>query len=312
MEFATTENGDRKINLFLNADDRKKELVLSVIRVEKTKNYTVMSNAHLRDKGLSLKAMGIMSFMLSLPDDWDYTVAGLATCVKDGVDSVRSALRELEDKRYLTIIQSRQGGKFSSNDYRLSEIPFTENPFTENPLAVNPLAEKRPQRSTKEISTKEISTKEEKKEPAKGQTPDKCPDRNPNKTEISSSSSLPPAIDEIKRAFEKEFHPIFKTTELDALSAYIDDYGRMGVLKAIETAGKRKNLNKATLSPRYLLPILQQLTQEKNETPVVAQPSVSADISAEQQKARILAADKARMKKIQEVDEYGVYGGLTQ
>ena len=157
-----------------------------------------------------------------------------------------------------------------------------------------------------------------------GQTSDKCPDKNPPEKEREKekeierepekdfSSSLPPAIDEIKQAFEKSFHPIFKATELDALSAYIDDYGRMGVLKAIETASKRKSLNKATLSPRYLLPILQQLTQEKSEAPANAQPPVFADLSTEQQKARMRAEDEARMKKIQEADEYGVYGGLTQ
>lgn len=128
---------------------------MPVIRVDKNKNYTIMSNHHLRDKSLSLKAKGIMSFMLSLPDDWDYTVAGLSKCSKDGIEGVRAALRELEKKRYLVIEQNRTGGKFSNTEYVL-----TEKPFTEKPLSVEPLSEKPIQISTNVISTNLTSTKE--------------------------------------------------------------------------------------------------------------------------------------------------------
>ena len=74
---------------------------MSTFRVNKNVNYTVMSNHHLQDKRLSLKAKGLLSYMLSLPDDWDYSLKGLTTGCRDGIDSVRSAVHELEDCGYL-------------------------------------------------------------------------------------------------------------------------------------------------------------------------------------------------------------------
>ena len=74
---------------------------MAVFRVEKTRNYTVMSNYHLRDKSLSLKAKGLLSLMLSLPEDWDYTTKGLARICKDGVDSICATVRELEGAGYI-------------------------------------------------------------------------------------------------------------------------------------------------------------------------------------------------------------------
>ena len=73
---------------------------MAVFRIDKTKDYTVMANHHLRNKALSLKAKGLLSLMLSLPDDWDYTTKGLATICKDGVDSICSTVRELESAGY--------------------------------------------------------------------------------------------------------------------------------------------------------------------------------------------------------------------
>ena len=75
---------------------------MAVFRVEKTKDFTIMSNHHLRNTELSLKAKGILSLMLSLPEDWDYTTKGLAHICKDGVDSITTALKELERHGYLT------------------------------------------------------------------------------------------------------------------------------------------------------------------------------------------------------------------
>lgn len=73
---------------------------MAVFRVEKTKDFTVMSNHHLRNVSLSLKAKGLLSLMLSLPDNWDYTTKGLAHICKDGVDSISSAIKELEKQGY--------------------------------------------------------------------------------------------------------------------------------------------------------------------------------------------------------------------
>ena len=76
---------------------------MSIFRIEKTKNYTVMSNTHFKEKEMSLKSKGLLSLMLSLPDDWDYSIAGLVTLSKDKESSVKSALKELEDFGYLRI-----------------------------------------------------------------------------------------------------------------------------------------------------------------------------------------------------------------
>lgn len=116
---------------------------MGVIRVEHNDNYTTMSNRHLRDERLSLRAIGLMSKMLSLPEDWDYTVKGLAAIVKEGRDAVRKALMELEDAGYLVREQGRSaGGNFAANDYTLYEepqaLPLTEKPSTVKPTTVKP------------------------------------------------------------------------------------------------------------------------------------------------------------------------------
>lgn len=117
---------------------------MAVFRVEKTKDYTVMSNHHLRNTALSLKAKGLMSLMLSLPEDWDYTLKGLACICKDGVDSISGAIKELERHGYLSRKRLRlPNGRLGDIEYTIHEQP--ENPVTEpnrpkreNPKQVNP------------------------------------------------------------------------------------------------------------------------------------------------------------------------------
>ena len=122
---------------------------MAVFRVEKTKDFTVMSNFHLRDVELSLKAKGLLSLMLSLPEDWDYTTKGLACICKDGVDSITSALKELENHGYLTRQRTRyENGRLGDITYTLhekpvsqeekEELPEREKPKRENPRQVNP------------------------------------------------------------------------------------------------------------------------------------------------------------------------------
>lgn len=116
---------------------------MAVFRVEKTKDYTVMSNHHLRNTALSLKAKGLMSLMLSLPEDWDYTLKGLACICKDGVDSISGAIKELERHGYLSRKRLRlPNGRLGDIEYTIHELP--ENPVTEpnppkweNPKQVN-------------------------------------------------------------------------------------------------------------------------------------------------------------------------------
>ena len=125
-----------------------------VFRVEKNRDYTTMANFHLRDRNLSLKAKGLLSLMLSLPDDWEYSVMGFAQICKDGVSSIRATLKELQENHYLTLEQSRdENGRMSRNEYTIYEKPLTEKPCAENPQAVNPYAENHTQLSNKQSST---------------------------------------------------------------------------------------------------------------------------------------------------------------
>ena len=97
---------------------------MSVFRVEKNSNYTVMANYHLRDKNLSLKAIGLLSKMLSLPEDWDYSLKGLTTICKDGLAAIRTALIELEENGYIVRERQRSGhGYWADNLYTIYEIP---------------------------------------------------------------------------------------------------------------------------------------------------------------------------------------------
>ena len=123
---------------------------MAVFRIDKTKDYTVMANHHLRNKALSLKAKGLLSLMLSLPDDWDYTTRGLAMICKDGVDSICSTVRELESAGYIQRRRIRDGhGRLAEIEYTILERPIEsasspkrENPVLENPEQVEPEQEK--------------------------------------------------------------------------------------------------------------------------------------------------------------------------
>ena len=119
---------------------------MAVFRIDKTKDYTVMANHHLRNKALSLKAKGLLSLMLSLPDNWDYTTKGLAMICKDGVDSICSTVRELESAGYIQRRRIRDGhGRLAEIEYTILEHPAEpeispkrENPVLENPVLENP------------------------------------------------------------------------------------------------------------------------------------------------------------------------------
>ena len=117
---------------------------MAVFRVEKTKDFTIMSNHHLRNAELSLKAKGLLSLMLSLTEDWDYTTKGLAHICKDGVDSITTALKELERHGYLTRQRLRyENGQLGDIEYTIHEKPVAPekqgvSPKRENPGQVNP------------------------------------------------------------------------------------------------------------------------------------------------------------------------------
>lgn len=133
---------------------------MAVIRVNKTKDFTVMSNYHFKDRSISLKAKGLLSQMLSLPDDWDYTVEGLCFINKEAKPSIQSALKELECGGYLVRTRVQDSlGRFAY-EYDIYEVPQTETPQTENPFTDNPYTENQPQLNTNTLNTKRLNTNE--------------------------------------------------------------------------------------------------------------------------------------------------------
>lgn len=104
----------------------------TIFRVPRQENYTVMSNVHLRDPNLTWKAHGLLSTMLSFPDDWDYTIAGLATIAKDNIASTRTGISELESNGYMQRIrQRRENGTYGKMEYWVYEDP-AQNPYFKN------------------------------------------------------------------------------------------------------------------------------------------------------------------------------------
>ncbi len=139
---------------------------MAVFRVEKTKDFTIMSNHHLRNAKLSLKAKGLLSLMLSLPEDWDYTTKGLAHICKDGVDSISTALKELEQQGYLTRQRIRYGnGQLGDIEYTIHEKPAIQEsepsapPKRENPGQVKPRQEIPDQGKPKQENPGQLNTK---------------------------------------------------------------------------------------------------------------------------------------------------------
>ena len=143
---------------------------MAVFRIEKTRNYTVMSNYHLRDMSLSLKAKGLLSLMLSLTENWDYTMKGLARICKDGIDSISGGIRELEAHGYLIRARVRgANGQLGSIEYTILEqpkapSPTQEKPIRENPVQANPMLDAPIQENPAQLNTKESSKDKSKKD----------------------------------------------------------------------------------------------------------------------------------------------------
>ena len=131
---------------------------MSVFRINKTNNYTVMSNHHFKERDMSLKAKGLLSLMLSLPDSWDYNISGLVKLSKDGKDSVMSALAELEKFGYLKRTRlTNDKGQFSGIQYDIFEEPQPENPVSDNPISDNKKAENPNSENREQLNTNSIN-----------------------------------------------------------------------------------------------------------------------------------------------------------
>ena len=132
---------------------------MAIFRIERTRDYTVMSNHHLRNGKLSLKAKGLLSMMLSLPEDWNYTTRGLAKICKEGVDAIGGALRELETAGYIVRYQLRdRQGRISDTEYVIYEQPQPKNPDTPQPDTASPDTEKPAELNIEKSNTQKIIT----------------------------------------------------------------------------------------------------------------------------------------------------------
>ena len=163
---------------------------MAVFRIERTRDYTVMSNHHLRNEKLSLKAKGLLSMMLSLPEDWNYTTRGLAAICKEGVDAIGGALRELETAGYIVRHQLRdRQGRISDTEYVIYEqpqpkkpdtpSPDTDAPDTENPYMEKPDTEKPAELNIEKSNTQKSITHGSSTDsiPFREKTADKPPER---------------------------------------------------------------------------------------------------------------------------------------
>ena len=159
---------------------------MAVFRVERNTGYTVMSNHHLRNKELSLKAKGLLSQMLSLPEDWDYTLAGLSYINREKIDAIREAVRELERAGYIVRSRERdEKGRLRGAEYVIyeqpqkpvSDLPTLENPTLDNPTLEKPTQEKptleNPMQLNKDIQRTDLPKKEK------------------SNTDLSSTHSIP-------------------------------------------------------------------------------------------------------------------------
>ena len=199
---------------------------MAVFRVERNTGYTVMSNHHLRNKELSLKAKGLLSQMLSLPEDWDYTLAGLSYINRESIDAIRTAVWELEKAGYITRRQGRdEKGKMTAIEYTIYEQPqppaldcpvlenpTADNPILENPTADNPILEnptadnptlENPMQLNKDIQKTDLSKKEK------------------SNTDLSNNHSIPILSPNPSPLREETAEPERKGTEAaDAYSVY--------------------------------------------------------------------------------------------
>ena len=140
---------------------------MAVFRVQKTQNYTIMSNHHLRNKALSLKAKGLLSLMLSLPEDWDYTTRGLASICKEGVDSVCATVRELEAAGYIIRRRIRdKNGQMRGMEYTVLEQPQPpeQGPAEAAPKCAQPKQAEPKREKPVQENPAQLNTKEQKKE----------------------------------------------------------------------------------------------------------------------------------------------------
>ena len=212
---------------------------MAVFRIERTRDYTVMSNHHLRNANLSLKAKGLLSMMLFLPEDWNYTTRGLAKICKEGVDAIGAALRELEAAGYIVRhkLRDRQG-RISDTEYVIYEQPQLRKPDTDSPDTENPYMDKPDTEKPAELNIEKSNTE---KSITYGSSTDSIPFRE-------TAAVIPPerkgrdamSVTEIENYREL----ILENIEYDCLKQryplYLDDLNEIVELLVETVCAKRK------------------------------------------------------------------------
>ena len=125
---------------------------MAVFRINKNKDYTIMGKYHLREKNMSLKAKGLLSVMLSLPDDWDYSVEGLVSICEESKTSIQAILKELEDNKYLVRKRLQNDKGQFIYEYNIYEKPYTEEPWMDYPCTDYPCTENKPQLNNNKLN----------------------------------------------------------------------------------------------------------------------------------------------------------------
>ena len=165
---------------------------MAVFRVERNSGYTVMSNHHLRNKELTLKAKGLLSQMLSLPEDWDYTLAGLSHINRESIDAIRTAVWELEKAGYILRRQGRdEKGKMTAIEYTIYEQPqpVLENPIPGKPMLENPTTDNPTSENPMQLNKDKLITEKQKKE---GLNTDSIPIHSPNPLPLDEDEAAAP------------------------------------------------------------------------------------------------------------------------
>ena len=217
---------------------------MAVYRVQRTRDYTVMSNYHLKDKGLTLKSKGLLSMILSLPEEWNYTTRGLASICKEGVDAIGSALKELETAGYIVRRQLRgANGRITDTEYIIYEQPQPKkldmlpsdvvSPDTENPDMVKPDTEKPAELNIEKSNTEKTITY--------GSSTDSIPFREPAAAQLPERKGRDAmSVSEIENYREL----ILENIEYDYLcrefSTYREDLDEIVELMVETVCAKRK------------------------------------------------------------------------
>ena len=212
---------------------------MAVFRIERTRDYTVMSNHHLRNANLSLKAKGLLSMMLSLPEDWNYTTRGLAKICKEGVDAIGAALRELEAAGYIVRHKLRDRlGRISDTEYVIYEQPQLRKPDTDSPDTENPYMDKPDTEKPAELNIEKSNTE---KTITYGSSTDSIPFREPAAAQLPERKGRDAmSVSEIENYREL----ILENIEYDYLcrefSTYREDLDEIVELMVETVCAKRK------------------------------------------------------------------------